>query len=117
MTCLLMPCLCMAEVSDKVVLVPEIWGIGLGAAVAGFFGTCFRPWALIFLATAPAYWFTTFLFEIHFSDIAPTLHAELGTSYYAQTYAAIGLWILGLAAGWILNKRRSADLQNREGGQ
>ena len=110
-TCLLMPCLCMAEVSDKVVLVSEIWGIGVGAAVAGFFGAYFRPWTLIFLATAPAYWFITFLFEIHFSDIALALRAEQGISYYAQTYAAIGLWILALSAGRILNKRRSAALR------
>ena len=107
---LLNPGWCAAEVSDKVMLVPEIWGIGLGAAVVGFLGAYFRPWTLILLATVPAYWFITFLVEIHFSDIAPALRAEQGPAYYVQTYAAIGLWILGLSAGWILNKRRSAAL-------
>ncbi len=110
-TCLLTPCLCVAEVSDKVMLAPEIWGIGLGAAVVGFFGAYFRPWTLILLATVPAYWFITFLVEIHFSDIAPALRAEQGPAYYVQTYAAIGLWILGLSAGWVLNKRRSVALR------
>lgn len=105
--CLLIPGWCAAEVSDKVNSLPEIWGIGLGAAVVCFFGAYFRPWTLLLLATVPAYWFISFLFEIHLSDIAPALWVEQGVSYYAQTYAAIGLWILGMSAGWVLNKRRS----------
>lgn len=98
---------CFAEVSDKLVSVPEIWSIGLGAAVVGFLGAYFRPWTLILLVPVPAFWFGTFLVEIHFSDIAHALRAEQGNDYYVQTYAAIGLWILGLSAGLFLNKRRS----------
>jgi hypothetical protein len=109
--CLLIPSWCAAEVSDKVASLPEIWGIGIGAAVAGFFGAYFRLWTLILLAPAPAYWFITFLVEIHFSDIAPALRAEQGAAYYVQTYAAMVLWILGLSAGWVLNKRRSTAMR------
>ena len=106
----LTPGWCLAEVSDKVASLPEIWGIGLGAAVAGFVGAYFRPWTLILLAPAPAYWFVTFLVEIHFSDIAPALRMEQGAAYYVQTYAAMGLWIFGVGAGWIFNKQRSVVL-------
>lgn len=105
--CLLIPGWCAAEVSDKVASLPEIWAIGLGAAVTGFVGAYFRPWALIVLATVPAYWLMTFLVEIHFSDIAPALRMEQGISYSLQTYVAMGVWLLGMAAGGVLSKRRS----------
>jgi hypothetical protein len=105
--CLLIPGWCAAEVSDKMASLTEIWGIGLGAALAGFLGAYFRPWTLFVLATVPAYWFITFLFEIHFSDIAPALRIEQGVAYYVQTYAAMGFWLFALLAGLVLNKRRS----------
>ena len=105
--CLLIPGLCAAEVSDKVASLPEIWGIGLGAAAVGFLGAYFRPWTLILLAPVPAYWFITFLVEIHTSDISSALRSEQGVAYYWHTYASMGLWMLGLWAGWFLRKRRS----------
>ncbi len=98
----------MAEVSDKVNSVPEIWGIGLAASAIGFMGAYFRPWTLVLLVPVTAYWFIAFLLEIHFSDIAPALRVEQGAAYYVHTYAALVLWIVGVWAGWILRKRRSA---------
>jgi hypothetical protein len=102
----------LAEVSDKVTSVSEIWSVGIIAAMVCFLGAYLRPWSLVLLVPYPVYWFASLLIESHLSDIADALYQEQGATYYAQAYASLALWLVGLAVGWMAG--RKARLHRRE---
>lgn len=105
--------LALAEVSDKVTSVSEIWSVGVGAAMVCFLGAYLRPWSLLLLVPYPAYWFAGLLVESHFSDIAAALYQEQGAIYYAQAYASLALWLIGLAVGWVVGKKAKTHQRER----
>lgn len=108
LVCLAYPTVLMAEVSDKEPGTVLFWQVGTGAALLCFLAARARPWLGAACFIPAMIWFITIFFEIHSSDVGPHLRLEQGDGYYLQAYAAFGIAISGLIAGYLWHKRRSS---------
>ena len=101
LTILVYPAAVFAEVSDKAPSADIFWKIGLAAAIVCLVGARMKPWLGITCFVPVALWFTSLFLELHSFDVGPHLRIEQGTAYFLQAYAAFGLPLCGLVAGYV----------------
>jgi len=106
LTVLAYPSTVFAEVSDKEPSTDLFWKIGLAAAIICVAGARMKPWLGIICFVPAAIWFANLLMEIHSPDVGPHLRIEQGSAYFLQAYAAFGLPLCGLLAGWVWHRKR-----------
>lgn len=106
LTCFFYPTVLLAEVSDKEPATVLFWQVGFAAALLCLFTTRLSPLLGVICFTPVALWFANLFLEIHSSDVGPYLRLEQGDGYYLQAYAACGLVISGLVAGYLLHRRK-----------
>ena len=100
------PAVLLAEVSDKEPATALFWQVGLAVAFLCLFAARLKPWLGAICFVPAAMWFASLLLEIHSPDIGPHLLREQGNSYYLQAYAAFGLALSGLIAGYLWHSRK-----------
>lgn len=106
--CLLaFPTHALAEVSDKEPSVFCMWSVGVVAALVCYFGSRHRRWLALVLGGLPALWYGSLFMEIHSADIRTHLYVEQGAAYYVQAYLSFTIFVLGLAAGLVANRRKN----------
>ncbi|MEM8515276.1 hypothetical protein RCH14_004636 [Massilia sp. MP_M2] len=105
LTMLVYPATVFAEVSDKEPSADLFWKIGLAAAIICLLGTRMKPWLGIICFLPVAMWFGSRFLELHFSDVGPHLRLEQGAIYFLQAYAAFGLPLCGLLAGYVWHRK------------
>jgi len=108
LTVLAYPATVFAEVSDKEPSTYLFWKIGLAAAIICVAGARMRPWLGIICFLPVAIWFGSLFLELHSFDVGPHLRIEQGTSYFLQAYAAFGLPLCGLLAGYVWHRKSAA---------
>ncbi|MBD8567085.1 hypothetical protein IFU01_22745 [Oxalobacteraceae sp. CFBP 8763] len=102
---LVYPAAVFAEVSDKEPSADLFWKIGLAAAIICFVGARIKPWVGIICFLPVAIWFGSLFLELHSPDVGPHLRIEQGSVYFLQAYAAFGLSLCGLFAGYVLHRK------------
>jgi hypothetical protein len=102
---LVYPTAVFAEVSDKEPSADLFWKIGLAAAIICFVGARIKPWLGIICFLPVAIWFGSLFLELHSPDVGPHLRIEQGSAYFLQAYAAFGLSLCGLFAGYVLHRK------------
>ena len=102
---LVYPATVFAEVSDKEPSADLFWKIGLAAAIICFVGARIKPWLGIICFLPAAMWFGSLFLELHSPDVGPHLRIEQGSTYFLQAYAAFGLSLCGLFAGYVLHRK------------
>jgi hypothetical protein len=105
LTILVYPAAVFAEVSDKEPSADLFWKIGLAAAIICLVGASMKPWLGIICFLPAAMWFGSLFLELHSPDIGPHLRIEQGATYFLQAYAAFGLSLCGLFAGYVLHRK------------
>jgi hypothetical protein len=105
LTILAYPATVFSEVSDKEPSADLFWKIGLAAAIVCFVGTRIKPWLGIICFIPVALWFGTLFLELHSPDVGPHLRLEQGAAYFLQAYAAFGLPLCGLLAGYFWHRK------------
>lgn len=108
LTVLVYPATVFAEVSDKEPSADLFWKIGLAAAIVCFVGTRIKPWLGIICFIPVALWFGILFLELHSFDVGPHLRIEQNTAYFLQAYAAFGLPLCGLLAGYVWHRKSAA---------
>lgn len=103
---LVYPAAVFAEVSDKAPSADIFWKIGLAAAIVCLVGARMKPWLGITCFVPVALWFTSLFLELHSFDVGPFLRIEQGTAYFLQAYAAFGLALCGLVAGYVWHRKK-----------
>jgi hypothetical protein len=107
LTVLVYPATVFAEVSDKEPSTNLFWKIGLAAATICLVGARMKPWLGIICFVPAALWFASLFLELHSPDVGPHLRIEHGTAYFLQAYAAFGLPLCGLLAGYVWYRKRA----------
>jgi 4-hydroxybenzoate polyprenyltransferase len=102
---LVYPATVFSEVSDKEPSADLFWKIGLAAAIICFVGARIKPWLGIICFLPAAMWFGSLFLELHSPDVGPHLRIEQGSAYFLQAYAAFGLSLCGLFAGYVLHRK------------
>jgi hypothetical protein len=102
LTVLVYPATVFAEVSDKEPSADLFWKIGLTVAIVCFVGTRIKPWLGIICF---ALWFGILFLELHSPDVGAHLRLEQGAAYFLQAYAAFGLPLCGLLAGYLWHRK------------
>lgn len=102
---LLAPGLAVAEVSDKIPSLLEIWGVAGLAAFVLLLAARFRPSVLLPTLLLATMWFMALLVEIHAPDVGPVILREQGLVYVMQAYAAGALIVGGGLVGWTWRRR------------
>ena len=102
---LVYPATVFAEVSDKEPSADLFWKIGLAAAIICFVGARIKPWLGIICFLPAAMWFGSLFLKLHSPDVGPHLRIEQGSAYFLQAYAAFGLSLCGLFAGYVLHRK------------
>ena len=105
---LVYPATIFAEVIDKEPSADFFWKIGLAAAIVCFVGTRIKPWLGVTCFVPIALWFGSLFLELHSPDVGPHLRIEQGTAYFLQAYAAFGLPLCGLLAGYVWHRKSAA---------
>jgi len=105
LTMLVYPATVFAEVSDKAPSADFFWKIGLAAAIICFVGARMKPWLGIICFLPVAIWFGGLFLELHSRDVGPHLRLEQGAAYFLQAYAAFGLPLCGLLAGYFWHRK------------
>ncbi|MEF9926603.1 MAG: hypothetical protein RR775_20360 [Massilia sp.] len=105
LTMLVYPATVFAEVSDKAPSTEFFWKIGLAAAIICFVGARMKPWLGIICFLPVAIWFGGLFLELHSRDVGPHLRLEQGAAYFLQAYAAFGISLCGLFAGYVLHRK------------
>ncbi len=105
LTILVYPAAVFAEVSDKEPSADIFWKIGLAAAIICLVGARMKPWLGVTCFVPVALWFTSLFLELHSFDVGPHLRIEQGTAYFLQAYAAFGLPLCGLVAGYVWHRK------------
>jgi hypothetical protein len=108
LTVLVYPAIVCAEVSDKVPSADLFWKTGLAAAIVCLVGARMKPWLGIICFLPAAIWFGSLFLELHSFDVGPHLRIEQGTAYFLQAYAAFGLPLCGLLAGYVWHRKSAA---------
>jgi hypothetical protein len=108
LTLLVYPATVFAEVSDKEPSADLFWKIGLAAAIVCFVGTRIKQWLGVTCFVPVALWFGSLFLELHSFDVGPHLRIEQGTAYFLQAYAAFGLPLCGLLAGYLWHRKSAA---------
>jgi len=106
LACLACPGILMAEVSDKMPIAVLFWQVGLAAALVCLFTSRLRPWLGAICFIPAAIWFTSLFLELHSPDVSLYLRFEHGNGFYLQAYAAFGLAVSGLVAGYLWHRRK-----------
>ena len=102
------PATVFAEVSDKEPSADLFWKIGLAAAIICLVGARIKPWLGVTCFVPIALWFGSLFLELHSPDVGPHLHLEQGAAYVLQAYAAFGLPLCGLLAGYVWHRKSAA---------
>lgn len=102
---LLAPTAAVAEVSDKVPSLGEIWGIATVAALALLLAARYRPWLLGAALPMALLWFGALLTEIHSADVGPALVREQGVQFVVWADLVGALMIAACIAGWVWRRR------------
>ena len=97
-----------AEVSDKEPSADIFWKIGLAVAIICLVGARMKPWLGVTCFVPVALWFTSLFLELHSFDVGPHLRIEQNTAYFLQAYAAFGLPLCGLLAGYVWHRKSAA---------
>lgn len=105
LTVLVYPATVFAEVSDKEPSADLFWKIGLAAAIICLVGARMKPWLGVTCFVPVAPWFARLVLELHSFDVGPDLRIEQGTAYFLQAYAAFGLPLCGLLAGYLWHRK------------
>jgi hypothetical protein len=92
------PTAALAEVSDKIPALAEVWIVAGISAVALLLAMRFKPRLSLLIGPLSALWFTALLLEVHSAHVGPAIVREQGGGYVVQVYLAGGLAIV---AGWI----------------
>jgi hypothetical protein len=103
------PTAALAEVSDKIPSLPQIWGIAGVAALALLLAMRFKPRISWLILPLLGLWFTTLLLEVHSADVGPAIVSEQGVGYVVQVYLAAGLAVVAGWIGWRWRKGRSSS--------
>lgn len=107
LTVLVYPAIVFAEVSDKEPSTDLFWKTGLAAAIVCLVGARMKPWLGIICFLSAAMWFGSLFLELHSPDVGPHLRTEQGSAYFLQAYAAFGLPLCGLLAGYVWYRKRA----------
>jgi len=102
---LVYPATVFAEVSDKEPSADLFWKIGLAAAIICLVGARMKPWVGVTCFVPVALWFGILFQEFHSFDVGPHLRIEQGTAYFLRAYAAFGLPLCGLLAGYFWHRK------------
>jgi len=102
---LLAPPAAVAEVSDKVPSLGEIWGIATVAAMALLLAARYRPWLLAVALPIALLWFGALLAEIHSADVGPALVREQGVQFVVWADLVGALMMAACVAGWVWRRR------------
>lgn len=104
-----MPATALAEVTDKIPTLPEIWGCAALAALALLLAMRLKPRLSWLILPLLGLWFTTLLLEVHSADVGPAIVSERGVGYVVQVYLAGGLAVVAGWIGWRWRKGRSTS--------
>jgi hypothetical protein len=105
---LVYPATVFAEVSEKEPSADLFWKIGLAAAIICLVGARVKPWLGVTCFVPVALWFGILFQEFYSFDVGPHLRIEQGTAYFLQAYAAFGLPLCGLLAGYVWHRKSAA---------
>jgi hypothetical protein len=108
-TAAIAPHAALAEVSDKIPSLPQIWGIAGIAALALLLAMRFKPRVSWLILPLLGLWFATLLLEVHSADVGPAIVSEQGVGYVVQVYLAGGLAVVAGWIGWRWRKGRSTS--------
>src|SRR5262245_56767860 len=101
---LLVPMRAFAEVSDKVVSIPEVWlWSGLGAVVA-YAASRYRLWAGLLVSPAAALVSGAAIATVMDPHVGPAVVEEQGWPYVATAYGSLGSIVLAVVAGTYLRR-------------
>ena len=103
------PAAALAEVSDKIPSLPQIWGIAGIAALTLLLAMRFSPRVSWLILPLLGLWFATLLLEVHSADVGPAIVSEQGVGYVVQVYLAGGLAVVAGWIGWRWRKGRSTS--------
>ena len=101
------PAAALAEVSDKIPALAEVWSIAGIAAVVLLLAMRFKPRLSLLIVPLAALWFTALLLEVHSADVGPAIVREQGTGYVVQVYLAGALAVVAGWIGWWWRRARS----------
>ena len=93
-----------AEVMDKELSSPAIWGIAVLCSAFGFAATRFKPKYAILTTVVALVLFGGVVAELHNPSVGKAIQAEAGNSYPAQVYTAITVVVISNAIGFVLRK-------------
>ena len=101
------PVTALAEVSDKEPAAGLFWQVGLLSSLLCLVGARIRPWLGTLCFVPAAIWFLSLFLEIHSPDVSPYLRLEQDIGYFIHAYAAFGITVCGLVAGYIWHRKRT----------
>jgi len=103
---ILLPSLALAEVSDKVPTISQLWSQGFIIGLIAFMGSIYRIWTGV-ISGLLALFFSFYISQILTDPfVGSAIINEQGTSYIIAVWGSIVLMIFLLTIGFVINLRK-----------